>query len=80
MVDFYLLAFGPLRTVFSEKELQDFVDAMAERGIRMRQSFEDVVDVKATSTIREDEQDSGSESPMDEIEYRAQELRRLRPY
>jgi len=74
-LDLYLLAFGPLRSVFSTQELHDFVDTMADRGIRMRQSLDDVVQV-ATA----DEPVLDAEDALDEIEYNAEELRRLRPY
>lgn len=81
LLDFYLLAFGPLRTVFTDQELQDFADAMADRGVRMRQSLEDVIDVRANLKMQADsEEDSESGDPLDEIERNAQELRRLRPY
>ena len=54
---------------------------MAERGIRMRRALDEVVDGWTESRARlpsntEDYSDGGEE----EIEYNAQELRRLRPY
>ena len=39
----YLLAFGPLRAVFSARELNVLGDTMAERGIRMRVGLDEVV-------------------------------------
>lgn len=50
---------------------------MAERGIRMRNGLEEVLE-GWTAEERRDE-DGGSDAE-DEIEYSARELRRLRPY
>lgn len=64
--------------MFSTQELHDFVDTMADRGIRMRQSLEDVVQPVKADGPAASEVDDGQ--TLDEIEYNAQELRRLRPY
>ncbi|KAH0838206.1 NRDE-2, necessary for RNA interference-domain-containing protein [Lanmaoa asiatica] len=37
----YLLAFGPLREVFTARELAGFVDIMAEMGVRVRRGLEE---------------------------------------
>ena len=37
----YLLAFGPLRPVFTARELAGFVDRMSERGLRIRRGLEE---------------------------------------
>ena len=37
----YLLAFGPLRGVFTVGELAGFVDIMAERGLRVRRGLDE---------------------------------------
>ncbi|KAK0506299.1 NRDE-2, necessary for RNA interference-domain-containing protein [Armillaria luteobubalina] len=75
--DLYLLAFDHLRSVFSIRELHDFVNTMAERGIRMRKELNVQIQSIQASGNGDDSEDSGNES---EIERNAQELRRLRPY
>ncbi|CCL98994.1 uncharacterized protein FIBRA_01002 [Fibroporia radiculosa] len=72
----YLLAFGPLRSVISGRELREWAETMAERGIRMRNGLEEMLE--GWSEERRDD-DRGSDAE-DEIEYNARELRRLRPY
>ncbi|TFK56970.1 DUF1740-domain-containing protein [Heliocybe sulcata] len=76
--ELYLLAFGPLRSVFTSRELDGFAETMAERGIRMRQGLDEVLEgwTDPSRAAREVEDDCGDE----EIEHRAQELRRLMPY
>jgi len=71
----YLLAFGPLRGVFSASELDDFGEVMAERSIRMRKGLDEIVGEWMEAKQMED-----NESGEDEIEYNARELRRLKPY
>ena len=39
-----MLAFGPLRSAFSPRELDAFVDIMAERGIRMRKGVDEYLE------------------------------------
>ena len=79
----YLLAFGPLREAFSTRELHQWADTMAERGIRMRVGLDEVVGEWTDNGVRGDggasEGESGPASE-DEIETRARELRRLMPY
>ncbi|KAJ3515279.1 hypothetical protein NLJ89_g1854 [Agrocybe chaxingu] len=72
--DLYLLAFGPLRGVFTARELNGLADTMAERGLRLCQGLEEVVD-----TV-EDGPRGDNEGSEDEIEYNAREYRRLLPY
>ncbi len=74
--ELYLLAFGPLRTVFEERELIQFGEAMMERDIRLREGLPAVGEVE-DGTVKTEE-DSGEEG--DEIEHDARELRRLKPY
>lgn len=73
--DFYLLAFGPLRSVFKNSELHALADTMVERGLRLRQALDEVV--KVVNDVGDDE-----DIPIleDEIELEAREYRRLRPY
>jgi hypothetical protein len=52
---------------------------MAERGIRLRYNLEDFT--SAWTAKREERTDSSEdEDPSDEVEMRARDLRRLRPY
>lgn len=80
--ELYLLAFGPLRSAFSTRELNQWADMMAERGVRMRVGLDEAAgewtDNKAESeSRRSDGEDDGED---DEIEHGARELRRLMPY
>ncbi|PBL01212.1 hypothetical protein ARMGADRAFT_1007241 [Armillaria gallica] len=75
--DLYLLAFDHLRSVFSIRELHDFVNTMAERGIRMRKELDVELQSIQAGGGSDDSEDSGNES---EIERNARELRRLKPY
>ncbi len=76
--DLYFIAFGPLRSVFKSQELINFADTMAERGIRMRQGLEEVLDGWTMGRIEGEKDEENKE--LDEIEENAQELRRLMPY
>ncbi|KAL6310050.1 DUF1740-domain-containing protein [Sparassis latifolia] len=75
--ELYLLAFGPLRSEFSGRELSEWANTMAERGVRMRQGLDEMLE--GWTEEREARVESGSEGE-EEIETRARELRRLRPY
>lgn len=70
----YLLAFGPLRGVFTTGELAGFVDMMAEKGLRVRRSLEEY----GWTGEGEREEDSDGDSDGDRDE--AEERRRLMPY
>ena len=73
-IELYLLAFGPLRSVFQVHELNALAETMAERGIRLRRGLEDVIESVAEADGEEDDESE------DEIEHNARELRRLLPY
>lgn len=75
--ELYLLAFGPLRSVFSPQELNSFADTMAERDLRMRKGLDEVLE--GWEGNRGTTSDDSGES-ADELEYNARELRRLMPY
>jgi hypothetical protein len=77
MKEFYLLAFGPLRTVFTPRELTTWAETMAERGLRIRKELDSVLEF-----VNEKDEDSEVKGDLGEadIEYNAEELRRLRPY
>ena len=77
----YLLAFGPLRGVFSTRELKLLAETMAERRIRMRVGLDEVVGDWTDNVHGAREEMGEPESgDSDEIEERARELRRLMPY
>ncbi|ESK97958.1 hypothetical protein Moror_896 [Moniliophthora roreri MCA 2997] len=81
--ELYVLAFVPLRGVFSARELNTLADVMAERGIRMRRGLDEAVaDWKGEEekTIGVDDDDDDDDDYEDEIEYNARELKRLKPY
>ncbi|KAI8980698.1 DUF1740-domain-containing protein [Trametes punicea] len=80
--ELYLLAFGPLRAAFGARELNQWADTMAERGVRMRMGLDEVAgEWTAENGAVERRRDNGEdEEPQDEIEYNARELRRLMPY
>ena len=73
--ELYLLAFGPLRSVFGSRELMKVAEGMVERGLRLRKDVEEPMEiVPAGSCDRVDDYGEG------DVEYDAEELRRLRPY
>ncbi|OSC99517.1 DUF1740-domain-containing protein [Trametes coccinea BRFM310] len=85
--ELYLLAFGPLRGAFSARELNQWADTMAERGVRMRVGLDEVVGEWREGEGAQGSRrgvggngEAGDEEGVDEIEYNARELRRLMPY
>jgi hypothetical protein len=72
-----LLAFGSLRSVFDARELRSLTDLMAERGLRMRVDLNEAIGEANLDGLAANNRD---EDIQDEIEYNAQELRRLMPY
>jgi hypothetical protein len=75
-----LLAFGPLRKVFTPRELNDFAETMAERGIRMRTGLDEML-VGWTDDRMEMSRDLGEGDYGErDIELEADDRRRLRPY
>lgn len=74
----YLLPFGPLRTVFSAKDLDKWVDLMIEKGLRLRKELDPyLVGWKEEKDAGES---AGNSEELDEIEERAIEHRKLLPY
>lgn len=71
------MAFGPLRSVFQVHELNGLADTMAERGIRLRQNLDDILE---GMDMADEGGREGSENSENEIEHNARELRRLMPY
>lgn len=71
-----MLAFGPLRSAFSTRELDGFVEVMAERGIRVRKG----IDERTTGGDEFGSDSEGLDGSEDEIEYEARERRLLMPY
>ena len=74
--ELYLLAFGPLRPVFESRELMKVAEGMVERGLRLRKDVEEPMEIIPAAGSRE----GGDEYGEEDIEYNAEELRRLRPY
>ena len=74
--ELYLLAFGPLRPVFESRELMRVAEGMVERGLRLRKDVEEWMEIVPSGSREGDRDDYGEE----DIEYSAEELRRLRPY
>ena len=73
--ELYLLAFGPLRAVFEPRELMKVAEGMVERGLRLRKDVEEPMEI-VPSGSHEGDDEYGEE----DVEYNAEELRRLRPY
>ena len=73
--ELYLLAYGPLRSVFESRELIKIMEGMVERGLRLRKDLEEPEEIVQAGS-RERDNNYGEE----DIEYNAEELRRLRPY
>ncbi|KAJ7706309.1 NRDE-2, necessary for RNA interference-domain-containing protein [Mycena rosella] len=74
--ELYLVAFGPLRGVFSAQELNGFADTMAERELRLRRGLDEFLEGwEEKYGIEDDDSDSG-----DEIEHAAKEYRHRLPY
>jgi hypothetical protein len=76
--DFYLLAFDQLRTTFTSTQLDTWTNVMAERQIRIRTDIEELLVDWASEESSDSE--SVSQGGELEIEYRAQEFKRLLPY
>jgi len=74
--ELYLLAFGPLRSVFESRELMRVAEGMVESGLRLRKDVEEPAEIVVPAGSREMDVDDGEK----DIEYNAEELRRLRPY
>ena len=73
--ELYLLAFGPLRPVFESRELMKVAEGMVERGLRLRKDLEEPMEI-----VRSGSREGGDDYGEEDIEYSAEELRRLRPY
>jgi len=79
--DLYMLAFGQLRSVFSARELDAFMEIMAERDIRMRKGVDEYVEGRRTNVGDElGSESEGVDGCEDEIENEARERRLLMPY
>ena len=64
--------------MFSARELNEWAETMAERGLRLRKGLDEELDGWVAPNMgRAGSEDAEDE---DEIEYNARELRRLRPY
>ena len=76
LLELYLLALGRLRGLFKSRELVTLVESMAERGLRLRGSIDELVDGGLSDGVSELEDGVADE----EVAERAAELRRLMPY
>lgn len=74
--DIYMQAFNRLRPAFSAHELKSLWEAMVERGLRIRKGLEEEVEGWVEGSYLEGE----DSEILDEIEYNARELARLKPY
>ncbi|KAL5519041.1 hypothetical protein ACEPAH_724 [Sanghuangporus vaninii] len=80
--ELYLLAFeDDLRNAYTRRELITLSDTMAERGIRLRHSLSEVLEIHGVDN-REKESDTGESGDEyeDELEYESRERKRLMPY
>ena len=75
-----MVAFGPLRGVFNGRELRRLADAMAERGLRLHQGLEEVLDGWDVERAEKAEEKTELWESENEIEEDAKELRRLMPH
>lgn len=84
--DLYLLPFGPLRTVYMAKELEELSDLMAERRIRVRVSLDGFVagwdEAGSSAGEAEDPMREEASSGLDErrLISEQEERKRLMPY
>jgi hypothetical protein len=78
-VDLYMMAFGPLRTVFKITELNDLLSAMAERGLRMRRDIEEFLEGWEDPFMAVDNGDEGNEGDM-ELETLMYNREQAKPY
>ncbi|KAF8575509.1 hypothetical protein K439DRAFT_1398173 [Ramaria rubella] len=75
--ELYLVAFGPLRAVFTPRELLGWEETMAERGIRLHHSLDEYVGPDARKGDESSESESGGE---DDLEQQSRDYRRLAPF
>lgn len=80
-IDFYLLAFDSrLRSSYNTHELMSLAETMAERGIRIRQTLEEVLEEHGVHTHTEGISAVEVDDEENELEHESRELRRLMPY
>jgi hypothetical protein len=77
--DLYMMAFGPLRTVFKITELNDLVSAMAERGLRLRRDIEELLEGWEDPSMAVDNGDEGNEGDV-ELETLMYNREQAKPY
>jgi len=73
-LDLYLLPFGPLRSSFTAKELEEVADLMADRKIRVRVGMESFLEGWGGDGESSEEEEIGED---EKILIQAQEERRL---
>ncbi|KAF8530991.1 NRDE-2, necessary for RNA interference-domain-containing protein [Gautieria morchelliformis] len=74
--ELYLLAFGSLRSVFTARELENWAETMAERGIRMHRDLDGYA-TKGEYDESADESEAGEEN---EFDMETRDYRRLAPF
>lgn len=79
-LELYLMAFGPLRSVFKARELNELVAAMAERGIRMREDLELEGWMDPTASAMEIEDSNGQNAGDVELEKLLKDREEAKPY
>ena len=70
------MAFGPLRAVFSARELNDIVAAMVDRGIRMRRDIQEQLEGWIDPSAIEEDEHAGDM----EVETMLQGREQAKPY
>ncbi|KAL5534334.1 hypothetical protein ACEPAG_796 [Sanghuangporus baumii] len=80
--ELYLLAFeDDLRNAYTRRELITLSDTMAERGIRLRYSLGEVLEIHGVDNrVKESDTGESEDEYEDELEYESRERKRLMPY
>ena len=77
----YMMAFTqPLRSEFTNSELEVLVNTMMERGIRIREDVESYVEEARRGEVSDDQESDTDMGDVNELEIVASEQRRLAPY
>ncbi|KAG8811404.1 hypothetical protein FRC17_002464, partial [Serendipita sp. 399] len=76
--ELYMMAFGPLRSVFSARELNALVEMMVDRGIRMRRDLGEFIKGWIDPSAFEDDQ--GSNGGDMEVEALIQAREQAKPF
>ena len=77
--ELYLMAFGPLRAVFTVTALNDLISVMVERGLRMRRDIEEFLDDWEDPAMIVERIDEGNEGDA-ELETLMYDREQAKPY